>query len=587
MKKIWYKYKQQLRLWMNGQTWGEIIDQGFGRLAILKRTGEEKAEISINITETLKQKKLYWIEIILSSLIATFGLLQGSVAVIIGAMLIAPLMQPIQGMAFAISTGRQKAFWRSAKVLAGSIVISIFLSYLVCLIAPFKTENSEIIARTAPNLFDLFIAILSAIVAFMAIGYKKLSESVAGVAMAASLMPPLAVVGIEICFGSLSKSWGSFLLFFTNLVAILLVGTIMFIMYGFNPHEEQSTKTVKRLGMIIVIIIILWLPLMSGLTRISEKRDIELYSKETLSHTLSKVIPEAQIQRLNIVDYTEDAIHISGEIKLPENVQLFTEIIDEINQQMSEKIGKEVQLEIDIIRTASVIAKQSDPIPQPKEILKKATREILLAQAPNTIILTLETLDISTEFLPDRWSIKTVYALPSGEFMEESTRTNIESTLVNQFPGKKLKFLWFPVSQRTISKPSTEVHKPSPEEITQTKLEQKWSQFLVDQATDEINFENLKITWSEEEVEKEAPTEPDTNQTASIIENTREQELKAPSEKVLEKNNTTIMKIIIKFDLYTLEGANLEKFRQELEAQKQIALPDEVNIRYRVFEYNN
>ena len=606
MNRIILKLKLRIKKLKNGLTWEEILDHGFSRIALLKKTGEEKAAISINISESLKQTKLYWIEIVLSSLIATFGLLQNSAAVIIGAMLIAPLMQPIQGMAFAVSTGRPKFFWRSARILGISIIVSITLAYLVCLIAPFKTETPEMLGRTAPNLFDLFIAVLSAIVAFLVHGFKRLSESVAGVAMAASLMPPLAVVGIELCFGAFHKSWGSFLLFFTNLVAILLVGAIIFLFYGFNPHEEQSTKTLKRLGIIFSIILVLWIPLHSGLIQIKEKREIELFTKETLSHTLSTLIPEAELKRLNVDSYSKKHIDISGEIKLPEDVSLFTEIINDMNQQMSEKLEKEVTLKLDIIRTASVISKVIKNSDQ--DNIKKSTRSQIQEAIPNAIILTLDALDLSSEEHPNEWSIKTVYALPSGELLNTETQTSIEKNLSSYFPEKTLKFLWFPVSQRSIA-PEKQAKQPSPEELIQQELEQEWNQILKDLSSDSLTIENLKVEWSyliqpENHSSEETIKTPisgisettETNDimneiTASVIKEVNEvlAEVEEAAPEVLKTENTPLIdkKVQISFDVYaTRETQSLQGFVEQITKIKaEKSEIQEIEILYRVFEY--
>ena len=102
------------------EIWQESLMNFFDKISFLEQTPEQKHDIALNIKEQLNTGRLYWIQIILSSLIATFGLLQNSVAVIIGAMLIAPLLLPIQGIAYGISEGSSKFIWRASKLLIGS-----------------------------------------------------------------------------------------------------------------------------------------------------------------------------------------------------------------------------------------------------------------------------------------------------------------------------------------------------------------------------------------------------------------------------------------------------------------------------------
>lgn len=337
---------------LKNKPWHEIIDRWFNTFALLEQDDESKRDISLRITNGVRVRKLYWIEILLSALIATFGLLQNSVAVIIGAMLIAPLMRPIQAMAFGVSLGRTSLFMRATKLLTFSVIFSVGMGYIVTKYVPLQLETSEILARTAPNLFDLFIAGASAMIAFLAVAYKRLIESVAGVAMAASLMPPLAVTGIELSFGLWSQAWGSFLLFITNLVAILLVGAVMFVLYGFNPHEEDTPKTLRNFGVIFLLIMILWIPLFSSLKTIENQHNIEKRAQMDISQELQEI--NATLKQLSISNYTSQKVSLSGEIRVPEGTQLPDNFLSETIRDLNEHFKQKISVSIDVIRTTTL-----------------------------------------------------------------------------------------------------------------------------------------------------------------------------------------------------------------------------------------
>jgi len=333
--------------------WDTTLDEVFDRLAIMKREPEQKQTISVRIVNDAKTGWLYWLELTLSVLIAIFGLLQNSVAVIIGAMLIAPFLRPIQGVAFAIANGRRPLLWRTLKTLTLSTLYSICLAWLVLSFVPYAEITPEILSRTAPNIFDLFIAIFSAMVASLAHAYQRLYESVAGVAMATAIVPPLAVIGILLYFGNFALAWGSFILYLTNLVAILLIGVVMFIFYGFNPHKQESESSIKRIGVLFLVMFVLWFVLSSGLQKIEENRTLEKNTHQSLTTSLSETIKGAKIKDFEITN-TEVGHTIKGQLFISEDTRITRGKLNDIKEVLSEQLGRDFELELDIVRTVSV-----------------------------------------------------------------------------------------------------------------------------------------------------------------------------------------------------------------------------------------
>ncbi len=474
--------------------WSWVIDQLFTKIAWLKQPDEGKTEISKLVVEGVRTGRLYWMEVILSSIIATFGLIQGSVAVIIGAMLIAPLLRPIQAMAFAIANGRHGLFWRSFKVLFLSISLGALLGFVLSFYLPIVIENTEILSRTKPNLLDFFIAVASAMIAFLALSNKRLYASVAGVAMATALMPPISVIGIELFLGNFMAAWGAFILLFTNLASILMVGALMFIFYGFNPHEVNTKETVRSLLVLISIVIVLMFTLGKSLQQIRDNLDFKKEINHLVTDELSQSIPSAKLTNLMVKGTVKSQkIKLTGNVQLPENIPFYRDKIDQLAEVLSTHLGKSVGLDLSIDRVASI---QSDTnAPQMDDQLIKKTRFFFKQKFPEGLIVTQEAL----ELLKNKWSVKTVYTLKKGVFMDKKTQDFIEQNVRQAFPQKEIKFIWGDLPTRELP---TIPKKPTEDEIWFSEIEQRWAQFFEDNTSDKFSIENLDIRWTSEEGQK-------------------------------------------------------------------------------------
>ena len=205
--------------------------------------------------------------IVISAAISLLGLLMPSVAVLIGAMLLSPLMMPIIGLGFGIATLDFHEIRRAATALLLGAVIAVTLSVALILLSPVQTITSEIAGRTQPTLFDLLVALLSAIAGGYAL-IRGRGGTVVGVAIAIALMPPLVVVG----FGIATWNWvvfsGALLLFLTNAITIALTAALVARCYGFGSHLSPH-HTGLQLVLFAVAIGVLSIPLGAGLRRIA------------------------------------------------------------------------------------------------------------------------------------------------------------------------------------------------------------------------------------------------------------------------------------------------------------------------------
>jgi uncharacterized hydrophobic protein (TIGR00271 family) len=178
----------------------------------------------------------YWLQLVVSVGIATLGLVVGSSAVVIGAMLIAPLMGPIVGLAMGLAAGSPFLVLRAAGRISLSVAVATGGAALITLLLPFHQINGEITARASPTVLDLVTAAFCALAGVYASLRPGSDTAVtaAGTSIGISLVPPLCVSGFGLGTGIWQVAGGAALLFLTNLVAIVVVGTLSFLAAGFN-----------------------------------------------------------------------------------------------------------------------------------------------------------------------------------------------------------------------------------------------------------------------------------------------------------------------------------------------------------------
>jgi len=217
----------------------------------------QQTEVYKQIRDGAQPKVDFFIMIGLSSAIATFGLLQNSAAVIIGAMLVAPLMAAIFGLSLGIVRGDPRLLRRATSATARGMALAIGVGILLTFIIPDPQLSTEILLRTHPNLLDLGVALASGAAGAYALCRKEVSTALPGVAIAAALVPPLATIGIGLAQWNGEVAGGALLLFATNLVAISGAGGMVFLWLGFRPLPGKETRRRIFQGGVIGTILLL------------------------------------------------------------------------------------------------------------------------------------------------------------------------------------------------------------------------------------------------------------------------------------------------------------------------------------------
>ncbi|MGI9330770.1 MAG: DUF389 domain-containing protein [Gammaproteobacteria bacterium] len=232
---------------------------------------EERQELSTRIRGEATGGADFYVMMLLASGLASLGLLQGSTAVIIGAMLVAPLVGPLIGTALALVQGNTHLMRVSLQVCLTGIALGLTVSLLFGLFNPGYEPTLEVEARGRPDLFDLFIALGSGMVAAYAQGRPKVSGTLAGVAIAAALLPPLAVVGIASMTGEVQIAAYAAVLMVTNLVAIILGAALIFRLLGCKARGDDSPMQpwAKRsvAGLLLIAIMLSGPLILSGIDK--------------------------------------------------------------------------------------------------------------------------------------------------------------------------------------------------------------------------------------------------------------------------------------------------------------------------------
>jgi uncharacterized hydrophobic protein (TIGR00271 family) len=232
---------------------------------------EEFKELFLLLRENSRISETYLILMVLSTLLATIGLFANSIPVIIGAMILAPLMSPIISLSMGVLRQQEDLLIDSAKSIALGVLLALACTTLLTWITPLHAINSEIAARLSPTLLDMGVAIISGTAGAYAHARSEVARSLAGVAIAVALIPPLTVSGIGIGWGEWAVFQGAFLLFLTNLSGIVLAAALTFMVLGYSPYKRAQ----RGLALSLVLVGIVSVPLAFGFLRmVSEHRII-------------------------------------------------------------------------------------------------------------------------------------------------------------------------------------------------------------------------------------------------------------------------------------------------------------------------
>ena len=303
-----------------------------GKLPVLRRaSSDEFKDLFQVLRDNSRLKGSYLMLMVLSTILATLGLFADSAPVVIGAMILAPLMAPIMSLSMASLRQDRRLVLDSTYTILAGLTLSLAFAVAITWITPIHTPNSEILARTSPNLLDLGIAVVSGIAGAYAHAREEIAKTLAGVAIAVALVPPLAVAGIGLGWMDWAVFSGAALLLVTNLAGMVLAGSLTFIVLGFSPFRLAT----RGVSISLVIVIIFSIPLGFGFGHMVEEHNVvrKLDGWETEQVTLRDV-------RVRTVR----PLSLSVTLVSPE--PLDPEELDGVKARIEERLDRTVQLEI-------------------------------------------------------------------------------------------------------------------------------------------------------------------------------------------------------------------------------------------------
>ncbi len=232
-----------------------------------------REEIYTKVSEMSELSKIYMILVAASAFVASIGLINDDVAVIIGAMIITPLIGPSIGLALANVMGNKKFAYNAIKTNLIGILLASIISIIMGIIFTINPQNPSIVLRTDVARGSFFLALASGLAGSLAVT-SGLTSAFVGVMIAVALLPPLAAFGLLLGSGNYILAFGAFLLFCVNFVCINLTATISFIVQKIEPLKDEALETAKIMRRRSLIIWILLLIILYGIITLQRTLNI-------------------------------------------------------------------------------------------------------------------------------------------------------------------------------------------------------------------------------------------------------------------------------------------------------------------------
>jgi len=299
----------------------------------IKISYERAVSVYEDISRGSEPKLRFYAMVAASTILATLGLIMNSTAVVIGAMLVAPLMTPIFGIALALVRGDASLLGRAIKAEIAGVFLAVFIASCYGFVMPELDVTREMLSRTKPNLLDLLVAVFAGFAGAYAMVDEHISPALPGVAIATAIVPPLANTGLCIALGSNYGAVGSFMLFFANFLSILLVASAVFFAAGMERELGSITSKdlFRRFSLAAIGFLVVAAILSKGLYDMVQDRKLKgaITSVLTtqLSHLPASDLEEIVYRRYKDKIYCLAHVHASGYIT-PYRVKLMEKALE-------------------------------------------------------------------------------------------------------------------------------------------------------------------------------------------------------------------------------------------------------------------
>jgi uncharacterized hydrophobic protein (TIGR00271 family) len=321
----------------------------------------ERSEAYVNVRRSARPTLDYFTMMALSTIIASLGLLLDSPAVVIGAMLVAPLMSPIVATGMAIVLGDPRFLRLAVGAVARGATLAVFVSFIVGLARMSVPLTGEILARTEPNLLDLAVALFSGVAGAYALCRRDVSASLPGVAIAAALVPPLSSVGISLAAGHPQQALGALLLFMTNFVAMSSASILTFLLLGFRPTAaKKSRQNVQIVSMRLVVVLLAGVALLLAFTtyRVTEQSRVNNQIEALVNAGIADW-GATDIEGLTIGPLNEPTLRITLTLKASQTIN--SEDVARFREFLAQELERDVHLRVRIVPTIYIDPEASLP----------------------------------------------------------------------------------------------------------------------------------------------------------------------------------------------------------------------------------
>jgi len=287
----------------------------------------------------------FFVLTIFSGIIITLGLVVDSSAVVIGGMLLAPLVWPILSLSLGIVKGRSKLVQNSSFTLLRSTLLIFVIAIIIGVISPsYALKGTEFLSRTSPTIFELFIALAAGFIGAFVIAYPKIGAAIAGVVVAAALVPPIAVMGVSVAHSNISLAGGAFILYLSNLIAVTFSASVLFFIARFKGPSSESGQERRKSNMrwALLFLLVMAIPLFL----ITSSTIKENKQQKIVREIVSATIPEAIITDVNIDEKSEVSI---VNITIQYSGSLTNDQVNDLENVLSKRMKKEVVSRVTVV----------------------------------------------------------------------------------------------------------------------------------------------------------------------------------------------------------------------------------------------
>jgi len=345
-------------------------------------TFDERVAIYRQVRSNARVRVDFYVMLTLATIIASLGLQLNSPSIIIGAMLMAPLMSALMGISLGVVQGDLSLLRIGLRSTSTGILMVLAVSTTVGLLLPLEQITNEMLGLSQPTLYDLGVALVAGAAAGYSNSRREVAVALSGVAVAVALVPPLSTAGIAISAGSGQLALGAFLLFTTNLVAIVAASSLIFLWMGFRPASpEQMPARIFRGGVLGTIVLLLTITTILAILTVRSVQNTLF--RNAVQNSLDQVI--AEVPGVDLVEWsaqeTQDrTIELEATVRTARDITRAEAI--QLQESLAARLQRPVALSLVVIPVTRLEPSDPGPPPRPTPIPTLLTLHWLLHQRP-------------------------------------------------------------------------------------------------------------------------------------------------------------------------------------------------------------